>query len=261
MDGVLAPAGPVGAAERIILLNSLAIMLAIAVPTIAATLAFAWWYRASNPRARRRPEFSYSGQLELLVWSVPALIVMFLGGIAWVSSHRLDPMKRLSSSRAPLEIQVVSLDWKWLFIYPGQHIASVNLLRIPVGVPIHFSLTSATVMNSFFVPQLGSQIYTMAGMATELNLQADRLGRFQGFSAQFSGDGFSDMRFQVESVSPAEFQSWADGSHHGPALDKVAFESLSKNPAPAPPEVYGSVSQALFDDIVRSRQSARAGQG
>src|SRR3954465_10533426 len=171
-DTILSPIGPVGAAERTILLDALAIMLAIVVHTIVATLAFAWWYRAGNTRARYLPDFKYSGQLELLVWSVPALVVLFLGGIAWISSHELDPAQPLPSKTRPLEVEVVSLDWKWLFIYPDQKAASINRLVVPAGVPLHMRITSATVMNVFFVPRLGSEIYTMYGMQSQLNLQA-----------------------------------------------------------------------------------------
>src|SRR6185312_4965079 len=146
---VLDPQGPIGASELTILIDSLAIMLAIGIPTIVATLGFAWWYRASNARARYRPDFVHSGQLELLVWSIPLMTIMLLGGVAWLSSHELDPAKPLASGQQPLTIQVVSLDWKWLFIYPEQHIASVNRLVMPAGVPMHFSLTSASVMNVF----------------------------------------------------------------------------------------------------------------
>ena len=177
-------------AERLILLDATAIMLGVVVPVILATLVFAWWFRAGNSKATYRPDWAYSGRLEAIVWSIPALVVLFLGGIGWVSSHDLDPGKAIESNAAPLEIQVVSLDWKWLFIYPTQGIASVNRLVVPAGTPIHFRLTSATVMNSFFVPQLGSQIYTMAGMATQLNLLADQPGTYPGLSAQFSGEGF-----------------------------------------------------------------------
>jgi len=171
--GVLDPKGPIAVAERQILFNSLGIMLAIVIPTILATLGVAWWFRASNTRARYMPEFTYSGRLEILVWSIPAMTVLLVGGVAWVGSHDLDPRKPLASSVKPVSVQVVSLDWKWLFIYPDLGIASVNHLAIPAGTPVSFELTSAGVMNSFFVPQLGSQIYTMSGMATRLHLQAD----------------------------------------------------------------------------------------
>src|SRR5208282_5968507 len=155
---VLDPKGPIGIADKTILIDSLVIMLAIVVPTVAATLAFAWWFRASNTKATYLPDFVYSGRIELVVWAIPPLVIMLLGGVAWIGSHDLDPAKPLASDTPPLEIQGVSLDWKWLFIYPNQHIASVNQLVVPAGVPIHFSLTSASVMNAFFIPQLGSMI-------------------------------------------------------------------------------------------------------
>jgi cytochrome o ubiquinol oxidase subunit II len=164
--GIFHPRGPVGAADRLILVDSLAIKMVIGLPTILATLAFAWWFRASNRLARYRSTWVYSERLEVIVWVIPALVVLFLGGIAWIGSHDLDPYQRLDSSNLPLEVEVVSMDCKWLFIYPDQGIASVNELIVPAGRPVHFRLTSATVMNSFFIPQLGSQIYTMPGMIT-----------------------------------------------------------------------------------------------
>jgi cytochrome o ubiquinol oxidase subunit 2 len=223
---------------------------------MACTLFFAWWYRASNPRARYRPHFNYSGKLEMLVWSIPALVVLFLGGIAWESAHDFDPAKPLPADTKPLEVQVVSLDWKWLFIYPQQHIASVNHLTIPAGRPVHFQLTSATVMNSFFVPKLGSQIYTMAGMQTELNLQADEPGKFAGISAQFSGDGFSDMRFDVEALPPAQFEAWASGVRGTPSLDAAAYAALAADHKGTGSSTYGSVAAGLFHDIVKGRRDA-----
>ena len=179
-EGVLDPKGPIAAAERQILFNSLGIMLAIVIPTILATLGVAYWFRSSNKRARYLPTFEYSGRLEMLVWSIPAMTVLLVGGVAWVGAHDLDPRKPIASAVKPVKVQVVSLDWKWLFIYPEQGIASVNQLTIPVGTPVSFELTSSGVMNSFFVPQLGSQIYTMAGMATRLHLQADHPGTYRG---------------------------------------------------------------------------------
>src|SRR6201994_4581833 len=183
-DGIFDPKGPVALAERQILLNALGIMLAIVIPVIFATLGVAFWFRASNERARYRPTFAYSGRLEMLVWSIPAMTVFLVGGVAWVGSHDLSPRKPIVSTVKPVRVQVVSLDWKWLFIYPDQGVASVNRLTIPVGTPITLELTSSGVMNSFFVPQLGSQIYTMAGMITHLNLQADETGTYPGFSPQ-----------------------------------------------------------------------------
>lgn len=253
---VLDPIGPVGAAERTILLDALAIMLAIVVPTIVATLAFAWWYRAGNTRARYLPNFEYSGQLELLVWSIPALVVLFLGGIAWISSHQLDPAEPLSraagaKSTKPLEIEVVSLDWKWLFIYPDQQVASINRLVVPTGVPLHLRVTSASVMNVFFVPRLGSEIYSMSGMATQINLQADQPGSYPGLSANFSGDGFSDMHFTLESVDAGQFNTWITRTRStGAVLDDTAYRGLLRQTSNIQPYTYRSVDTGLFDRIV-----------
>ena len=209
---ILDPQGVIGIAEKMLLIDSLAIMLAIVVPTIVATFAFAWWFRASNTSARYLPDWAFSGRIELIVWAIPLLVIMLLGGVAWIGSHELDPAKPLASNTPPLEVQVVSLDWKWLFIYPDQGVASVNQLVVPAGVPLHFSLTSASVMNAFFVPQLGSMIYTMNGMTTQLNLRADAPGTFRGLSSHFSGDGFSDMHFAVLAVPAEQFAAWVEAT-------------------------------------------------
>jgi cytochrome o ubiquinol oxidase subunit 2 len=256
-ETVLSPSGPIGAAERTILLDAVAIMLAIVVPTIVATLAFAWWFRAGNSRARYLPTWQYSGQLELLVWSVPALVVLFLGGIAWISSHELDPAQPLKAAASaapaarPIQIEVVSLDWKWLFIYPDQQVASINRMVVPTGVPVHLRITSATVMNVFFVPRLGSQIYSMSGMATQLNLQADFPGTYPGLSANFSGDGFSDMSFNLESVDASRFDEWVAATKHGGhVLDDAAYRGLLRQSQNVRPYTYGEVHTGLFDRIV-----------
>jgi cytochrome o ubiquinol oxidase subunit II len=250
-SGVLDPAGPVGAAEKLILFDALAIMLAIVIPTILCILAFAWWYRATNTRAVYTPRWAYSGRLELIVWSIPTLVVMFLGGIAWISSHELDPAKPLSSPHEPLEVEVVSLDWKWLFIYPEQHMASINHLVAPVNTPIHFRLTSASVFNVFWVPQLGSEIYTMSGMTSQLHLQADRPGKFLGISAQFSGDGFPDMTFDTDAVSADEFAEWVRSAQaSGPRLDEAAYRALLRQSSNVKPYTYRDVTPGLFEAIV-----------
>jgi cytochrome o ubiquinol oxidase subunit II len=251
---VLSPAGPVSEGERIVLLDSLAIMLAAGIPTIVLTLVFAYWFRASNTRARYRPDFAYSGRLELIVWSIPALVIFFLGGIAWISAHLLDPAEPLKSNVEPLEVEVVSLDWKWLFIYPQQNLASVNRMVVPVGVPLNFKITSASVFNVFFVPQLGSEIYAMYGMTSRLNLQADRPGVYLGLSAHFSGDGFPGMSFDVNAVSLPEFASWAAAARAaGPVLDKAAYRGLLKQSRDVSPFTYRSVQTGLFGEIVRQK--------
>jgi len=249
--GVLDPAGPVGAAEKLILFDALAIMLAIVVPTILCILVFAWYYRATNKRAAYTPQWAYSGRLELIVWSIPALVVMFLGGIAWISSHDLDPAKPLSSPHEPLEVDVVALDWKWLFIYPEQHVASINRLVAPVGKPIHLHMTSASVFNVFFVPQLGSEIYAMHGMKTELYLQADRVGKFLGVAAHYSGGGFSDMTFDTSAVSAEKFAEWVRLARaDGPKLDEAAYRMLLRQSSNVTPYIYRDVTPGLFDAIV-----------
>jgi cytochrome o ubiquinol oxidase subunit 2 len=223
----LNPKGPIAAQNRQILVDSLSIMLAIVIPTIAAIALFAWWYRAGNARARYLPEFEYSGQLELVVWSIPALTVMLLSGVIWVGSHDLDPAVPVDGPGKPLTVQVVSLDWKWLFLYPDQKVASVNELVAPIGAPLRLQLTSGSVMTAFFVPQWGSMIYTMNGMTTRLYLRADEAGEFLGIAAQLSGDGFAHMSFTARAVSPVEFAKWAQGAS-GPALDDDAYKELSK---------------------------------
>jgi len=254
---VLDPQGPVGKAERLILIDATTIMLAVVIPVILLTLVVAWWFRAGNRHARYRPDWEYSGRIEMIVWSIPMLVILFLGGMAWQSAHDLDPPKPLDSSVTPLEIQVVSLDWQWLFIYPGSGLASVNRVVVPVGTPVHFRLTSASVMNSFFVPQLGSQIYTMAGMTTQLHLQADRTGTYKGISAQFSGEGFSDMHFDLVAVNADEFDKWVAGTQRaGGVLDATAFSNLARPARAAGSATFASVSQGLFDDVVSGHIAA-----
>jgi cytochrome o ubiquinol oxidase subunit 2 len=257
---ILDPHGPIGAAEKSILIDSVAIMLAIVVPTIVAIFAFAWWFRASNARARTLPEWEYSGRIELIVWAIPALVVMLLGGVAWLGAHELDPAKPIASSQPPLEVQVVSLDWKWLFLYPGQKIASVNTLTVPAGIPVHFSLTSASVMNAFFIPQLGSMIYTMNGMTTRLNLLADSPGVFQGLSAHFSGDGFSDMAFEVRVVSAADFSDWvATASQSNATLDAARYAQLAEQSMKAAPASFRLDQPDLFQSIATQKIQPAAG--
>ncbi|HTG24526.1 MAG TPA: ubiquinol oxidase subunit II [Reyranella sp.] len=261
-EGVLDPKGPIAAAEREILFNSLGIMLAIVVPTILATIGVAFWFRSSNRRARYRPDFTYSGRLEMLVWSIPAMTVLLVGGVAWLGAHDLDPRRPIASDVEPVRVQVVSLDWKWLFIYPDQGIASVNHLTVPVGTPVSFELTSSGVMNSFFVPQLGSQIYTMAGMVTHLHLQADHEGTYRGLSANYSGEGFADMRFTVDAVLPEAFAQWMDGTRStGPMLDAGTYAALAKPSSAVAPFTYRSVAPDLFNGILGSAMHQHGSTG
>jgi cytochrome o ubiquinol oxidase subunit 2 len=248
---VLNPKGPIGDGNATLLVDSVAIMLVIVVPTIIATLGIAWWFRSSNQRAFYLPDWDESGQLELIVWAIPLLTIMLLGGVTWIGAHDLDPAKPLQSKEEPLNVQVVSLDWKWLFIYPDQHVASVNRLVIPADTPIRFALTSGSVMTAFFVPQLGSMIYTMNRMRTQLYLKADEPGTFRGLATQIAGDGFADMHFEVEAKTPADFYAWLGQARGGgPALTPDSYIELSKQSVVPEPFTFQSVSDGLFEKIL-----------
>jgi len=249
--GILDPRGPIASAQRELLINTTEIMLVVVVPVILMTLGFAWWFRSSNGRAARNDELAYEGRIDFVVWAIPTLVVILLGAVAWIGAHKLDPRAPIVADPKPLQIDVVSLDWKWLFIYPDQGIAAVNQLVLPAGTPVSFRLTSATVMNSFLVQQLGSQIYTMPGMTTHLNLMADKPGEFPGISANFSGNGFAWMHFIVRATPAAEFDSWVEQARgSGLALDAASYAELAKPSQGVPPMTYRAVDPKLFERIV-----------
>jgi cytochrome o ubiquinol oxidase subunit 2 len=251
---ILDPLGPIGAADKAILIDSVAIMLAIVLPTIVAIFAFTFWFRASNASAIHLPHWAYSGQLELVVWSIPTLTILLLGGVAWIGAHQLDPARPIESAAKPLRIQAVSLDWKWLFIYPDENVATLNTLTVPVGVPLHFELTSASVMNAFFIPQLGSMIYTMNGMTNQLNLQADKVGTLRGRSSHFSGDGFSDMHFDVNVVAAAQFTQWSQGAAQAAqALDRNLYQKIALPSINDAPATYRLADPGLYASIVSQK--------
>jgi cytochrome o ubiquinol oxidase subunit II len=259
---VLNPKGPVGDGNATILVDSVAIMLAIVVPTIIATLGVAWWFRSSNRSAFYLPDWEYSGQLELIVWAIPLLTIMLLGGVTWIGAYDLDPARPLESKEEPLNVQVVSLDWKWLFIYPDQHVASVNRLVIPAGTPVHFSLTSGSVMTAFFVPQLGSMIYTMNRMRTQLYLAAHEPGVFHGLATQISGDGFADMHFEVEAKTTEDFYAWLGQARgQGDELTPERYIELSKQSVVPAPFTFRTVSEDLFEMILDQRLPPGPGPG
>jgi cytochrome o ubiquinol oxidase subunit 2 len=252
--GPLDPHGPISAALKSILLNSVFVMLLIVVPTLALGMFCAWWYRASNTRARYQPDFTHSGRVELVIWSGPILIIMLLGGVIWIGSFALDPAKPLASDKKTLEVQVVSLDWKWLFIYPEQRIASVNQLVIPEDRPVHFSMTSASVMNTLYIPQLAGMVYVMNGMATQLHVQADNPGNYLGRSAHFSGDGFSGMQFITHAVPEGDFAAWISKvQQDGPALDVPGYRELSRQSQNVSPFTYRAAEPGLFEAVVRQQ--------
>lgn len=258
-EGPLAPRGSIAFGERELLFEALVTMLLVVIPVLVLALGVAWWFRASNTKARYLADWEYSGKIEFTIWMIPLLVVTFLGTLAWVGAHAHDPYRPLRSDKPVVTIQVISLDWKWVFIYPDQRIATVNALVIPVDQPIHFELTSGTVMNSFSVPQLAGQIYTMSGMRTQLWLQASHQGVYKGFSAQFSGDGFSDMHFDAQVVSAADFSKWVDQVRSGQeALTSDSYRRLASTQSTAPPSVYAQVVTGLFDSVVMASMGASA---
>jgi len=253
--GILDPQGPIAAAERLILVNATEIMLVVVVPVIVLTLVFAWIYRAGNTRVAYTPDWGYSGKVELVVWSVPAMVVILLAGVGWISSHELDPARRIAAAAAPLRVEVVSLDWKWLFIYPDLGVASVDQLMLPTNTEVAFTLTSATVMTAFFIPQLGSQIYTMPGMQSHLNLLAAHVGDFPGQAAHFSGDGFSRMHFLVHALTPEDFAAWkARAQATGAPLDAAAYALLARPGVLDHPQSLRAVDPNLFDKITHGTE-------
>lgn len=248
---LLDPDGPIGYDERSIMILSTGLMLIVVIPVIVMTLAFAWRYRESNTKATFAPDWSHSNKIEAVVWLVPCLIVAVLATVTWVSTHKLDPYRRLGLAAKTINVDVVSLDWKWLFIYPDLKIASIDELVFPAGTPVRFHLTSATVMNSFFIPRLGSQIYTMPGMETKLSLVAKEPGDFAGISANYSGDGFSGMKFSARAMTVADFQNWVRKVRTSPqVLTKAAYQQLEQPSEDVPVTYYGDVEPSVYHDAL-----------
>jgi cytochrome o ubiquinol oxidase subunit 2 len=249
---LLDPQGPIGADEQTLILTAIGLMLLVVVPVIVMTFVFAWKYRATSKAARYTPKWDFSAKIETVVWLIPAAIVTILGILAWKSSHDLNPYDPIPSAAAPVRIEAVSLDWKWLFIYQDLDVATVNRLVVPTGVPLSFRITSDTVMTSFFIPQLGSQIYAMGGMQTRLNLVADKAGTYAGLNSQYSGSGFSDMNFKTVATSRQDFDAWLKRVRQSPnALDAAAFRRLEAPTRNNPVVYFASVKPHLFDDIIR----------
>ena len=249
---LLDPKGPIAADEKQLILTAFALMLIVVIPVIIMTFAFAWKYRASNTAATYAPKWDYSHQVEAVVWLVPAVIVLILSTLVWRSTHELTPEKPLVSAVKPLTVQVVAMNWKWLFIYPEQGVASVNELVIPVGTPVQFLITSDSVMNSFFIPRLGGQIYAMAGMQTELNLQADEPGTYRGLDTQFSGAGFSGMHFETQATSLEAFEHWVKDTRKGRlVLDDTRLKQLEVPSEDVTPTRFSRVTPQLFESILQ----------
>jgi cytochrome o ubiquinol oxidase subunit 2 len=257
---VLNPSGDVAAQQGRLIVVSTMLMLLIIVPVIALTFFFAWKYRESNTEATYKPDWDHSTQLELVIWAAPLLIIIALGALTWISTHTLDPYRPLDRIDArrpmpegakPLVVEVVALDWKWLFLYPEQGIATVNEVAAPVDVPIQFRITASSVMNSFYIPALAGQIYAMPGMETKLHAVMNQPGTYDGFSANYSGAGFSGMRFKFHGMSRADFERWVQTNKaEGQALSREGYMQLERPSEREPVRRYASVAPGLYDAIV-----------
>jgi cytochrome o ubiquinol oxidase subunit 2 len=256
---VMNPSGDIAKQQADLIVVSVLLMLIIIVPVMVLIVLFAWRYRASA-NAKYEPDWDHSTKLELVIWGVPLLIIIALGLITWISTHKLDPYRPLErldehrpipASTKPLEVQVVAMDWKWLFIYPEQGIATVNELVTPIDVPIRFKITASSVMNSFYIPALAGQIYAMPSMETQLNAVLNKTGQYEGFSANFSGDGFSQMRFGYKGVTAGEFDSWVQSVKTGGGnLARPAYLALEKPSIADPVQRFGAVDPTLYHAIV-----------
>src|SRR5471032_3564976 len=269
---VLNPSGDIAIQQGNLIVISTLLMLLIIVPVIALTLLFAWRYRKNNTAAKYEPDLDDSTRLELIIWGAPLLIIIVLGLLTWISTHTLDPYRPLTridanrpipASTKPMIVEVVALDWKWLFIYPEQGIATVNELVTPVNVPVRFKITASSVMNSFYIPALAGQIYAMPGMQTTLNAVMNQSGVYDGFSANYSGAGFSHMRFKYHGVSTGDFDSWvakakAEAQAGGKTLDRANYLTLEKPSQSDPIRHYGAIDPALYDAILNRRVGADA---
>jgi cytochrome o ubiquinol oxidase subunit 2 len=245
------PQGDIGMQEKDLILISMGLMLLVVIPVILLTLYFAWRYRETNTKATYSPKWAHSTKIEIVVWTIPCVIVAVLAVLIWTSTHALDPYKPIESKAKPVRVEVVALNWKWLFIYPDYGIASVNELRFPVDTPVEFKLTAESLMNSFFIPQLGSQVYAMSGMQTKLHLIANHPGTFNGMSAAFSGSGFSDMHFKAIAGSNQEFDAWVAQARKAPLkLDQERLAMLERPTNGAAPEQFSQVTPGLFLGVV-----------
>ena len=248
---VLQPRGEVGIKEKNLFVFAISLSAIVVIPVFIMLFSFAWKYRESNTSATYSPDFDHSRVAETIWWLVPSILITILSVVTWNSSHTLDPYKPLVSSVKPMTIQAVALDWKWLFIYPEQHIASVNYLKFPVNTPINFEITSDSVMNSFWIPQLGGQIYAMPGMNTQLHLSADQMGLFYGSSANISGSGFAGMNFMANATSGSDFSQWQHVLSTSPTdLNMTNYAKLARPSSYNQVAYYSENTPGLYDTIL-----------
>ena len=255
------PKGPIAAEQMDLIILSFLVMMIVVVPVFIMSFFFSFKYRETNTKAEYKPNWEHSNLIELVVWSVPLAIIIVLGIITYKTSFSLDPRQAIESEKPTMRIQVVALDWKWLFIYPEQEIATVNEFAMPVDVPVEFLITSDTVMNAFFVPQLGSMIYAMAGMENQLHLIADEVGVYRGLSANYSGFGFSGMKFKAHVLDDQGFESWVSNVKEAQSpLDTQAYDKLGIKTKDHPVEYYSSVNPLMFNRIIEKYTGEQNGK-
>jgi cytochrome o ubiquinol oxidase subunit 2 len=248
---VLDPKGIIAYDEKNLLITAVLLMLIVVIPVIFLTVVISIYYRAGNTKSKYRPHWGHSTILEIIWWTLPCIIIAILAVITWTSSHQLDPYRPLDAKEKPLVIQVIALNWKWLFIYPEQNIATINMIQFPVNKPITFLITSDAPMNSFQIPRLGGQIYAMAGMQTKLHLMASEMGDYRGFSANYTGDGFYGMKFIARVSSQADFQKWVNTVKSVPhPLTSEEYNKLMKDSTNVPPEYYSEAKTNLYHDVM-----------
>lgn len=255
------PKGPIAHEQMWLIIICALVMLIVVIPVTIMGVWFPIRYKRGKRLDEYQPDWQHSSKIEAVVWTIPIIIIVVLGAITYVTSHTLDPRKPIESDKPTLVVQVVAMDWKWLFIYPEQGIASVNELAIPVDTPVEFLVTSDTVMNSFFIPQLGTQIYAMSGMENRVHLLADEAGSYRGFSANYSGAGFSGMKFTTIATDQAGFEQWITEVRSAPqVLDDASFAQLREKSRDVSPIHYASVNPLLFSDIINEYAGALNGQ-
>lgn len=257
-SALLNPKGQIGLEQRSLILTAFGLMLIVVIPAVLMAIGFAWKYRASNKDAKYSPNWSHSNKVEAVVWTVPILIILFLAVLTWKTTHSLEPSKPLAHDEKPITIEVVAMDWKWFFIYPEQGIATVNEIAFPANTPVEFKVTSNSVMNSFFIPRLGSQIYAMAGMQTRLHLIANEPGTYNGISASYSGAGFSGMKFDaIATPDRAGFDQWVAKVKQSAQTmnDMDTYEKLAAPSEYHKVEYFSSVKPGLFVDVINKFMS------
>lgn len=250
--GILDPKGIMAVQEKQLIIIAVLLMLIVVIPVYILTIHFTWKYRDTNPeKATYRPTEDHNSLEEFIWWAIPCVIVVVLGSITWTSTHKLDPYRPLESDVAPITIQVVALNWKWLFIYPDQGIATLGYVVFPENTPVNFHITADAPMNSFWIPQLAGQVYAMAGMDTQLHVMSDTVGTYRGVSANFSGDGFTEMKFEAKVVARDEWNRFSESTRDDVrVLSQGEYEKLALPSHKDTPHAYGSVSMSLYNDII-----------